>query len=57
MTGALMVALLAAAELPRTKPLEQHPGIETVAGTVVAHHSESSVPSDWIEACAPGPNG
>jgi pimeloyl-ACP methyl ester carboxylesterase len=33
MTAFLALAL-AAAELPRTAPLEQHPGIETVAGTV-----------------------
>jgi len=31
---AVLIVVLAAAELPRTKPLEQHPGIETVAGTV-----------------------
>jgi pimeloyl-ACP methyl ester carboxylesterase len=32
---ALMIALaLAAAELPKKRPLEQHPGVETVAGAV-----------------------
>ena len=34
MTTIAILMLAAAAELPRTKPLEQHPGIETVAGTV-----------------------
>ena len=34
MTAFLIVVVAAAGELPRTKPLEQHPGIETVAGTV-----------------------
>jgi len=34
MTSVALFVLAAAVDLPRTKPLEQHPGIETVAGTV-----------------------
>jgi pimeloyl-ACP methyl ester carboxylesterase len=36
MTAFLILAVAAVAELPRTKPLEQHPGIEITAGAVEA---------------------
>ena len=45
MTALLIVAVAAAGELPRTKPLEQHPGIETVAGTLEGRGGDGCGPS------------